>query len=211
MKNVLIIGAHYDDAELGAGGTAAKLANEGCNVYKLTLTDNVTKFSQMNINVQYETSVKESAMACKVLGVHEITEFQPIECCQLTYNTETMQKIEDIIYNYKIDTVFMHYTDDLNQDHIAASKLCITASRHCENIFLYQSNLYILPHPFAPTYFVDISDYIEQKRTALCQYTGDHNRFNSLFETNIERNRVWGYANKVQYAEGFIPLKFLLK
>jgi len=51
MKNVLIIGAHYDDAELGAGGTAAKLASEGKNVYKLTLTDNETNFCQMGIKV----------------------------------------------------------------------------------------------------------------------------------------------------------------
>lgn len=46
LKNVLIIGAHYDDAELGAGGTAAKLASEGKTVYKLTLTDNETDFCQ---------------------------------------------------------------------------------------------------------------------------------------------------------------------
>ena len=52
MKNILIVGAHYDDAELGAGGTAAKLAAEGKNVYKLTLTDNVTRFSPMNMNVE---------------------------------------------------------------------------------------------------------------------------------------------------------------
>ncbi len=29
MKNILIIGAYYDDAELGVGGTAAKLVSEG--------------------------------------------------------------------------------------------------------------------------------------------------------------------------------------
>lgn len=29
MKRVLIIGAHYDDTELGVGGTAAKLVDEG--------------------------------------------------------------------------------------------------------------------------------------------------------------------------------------
>lgn len=211
MQNILIIGAHYDDAELGCGGTAAKLVAKGKTVYKLTLTDNVTRFSQMNINVLYETSVQESALACKVLGVHEVTEFKPVECCYLFYNTEIMQEVENVIYKYQIDTVFMHYTDDLNQDHIAASKICITAARHCENIFLYQSNLYVLPHPFSPTFFVDISDYVEKKKEALYQYTGDHNRFNSLFETNIQRNKVWGYANKVKYAEGFIAQRYLLK
>ena len=39
MDNILIIGAHFDDTELGVGGTAAKLAEQGKNVYKLTLTD----------------------------------------------------------------------------------------------------------------------------------------------------------------------------
>lgn len=209
MNNILIIGAHYDDAELGCGGTAAKLAAQGKKVYKLTLTDNVTRFSHMNINVEYETSVKESRLASEVLGVTEIPDFEPVSCCHLFYNTETMQKIENVIYNYNIDTVFIHYADDLNQDHIEASKLCITAARHCQNVFFYQSNLYVLPRPFEPTFFVDISDYIDKKKDALCHYTGDHNRFNSLFQTNIERNHVWGYANKVAYAEGFIAQKFL--
>ena len=83
MKNILIIGAHYDDTELGAGGTAAKLVQKGMNVYKLTLTDNVTKSSHLHINVDYETSVRESAKACAVLGVKEITEFHPVPCTKL--------------------------------------------------------------------------------------------------------------------------------
>lgn len=188
----------------------ARLSSEGKNVYKLTLTNNVTKSSHLHINVEYESSVKESALACEMLGVHEITEFQPIECNQLFYNTETMQKVEDTIYKYNIDTVFLHYYDDLNQDHISASKICLTAARHCDNILLYQSNLYVLPHIFTPTFFFDISDYIEKKKAALYKYTGDHNRFNALFETNIERNHVWGYSNKCAYAEGFVVQKFLM-
>ena len=39
MENILIVGAHYDDTELGAGGTAAKLVRQGKRVYKITLTD----------------------------------------------------------------------------------------------------------------------------------------------------------------------------
>lgn len=29
MENILIVGAHFDDTELGAGGTAAKLVKSG--------------------------------------------------------------------------------------------------------------------------------------------------------------------------------------
>lgn len=209
MQNILIIGAHYDDAELGVGGTAAKFASQGKNIYKLTLTDNVTSSSHLHIKVDYETSVRESSQACAALGVKEITEFKPVPCTQLFYSTEIMQAVEDVLYKYQIDTVFIHYLDDLNQDHIEASKICLTAARHCRNVFYYQSNLYLPPIQYTPTYFVDISGFIEKKKEALFKYTGDHNRNNALFETNIERNHIWGYSNKVEYAEGFMVQKYL--
>jgi hypothetical protein len=34
-------------------------------------------------------------------------------------------------------------------------------------------------------------------------------KFNRLFETSIDRCRVWGYANEVAYAEGFSLIKML--
>ena len=209
MNNVLIIGAHFDDAELGAGGTAAKLVSEGKKVYKLTLTDNTTKFTQKNINVDYDSSKIQSAEACKVLGITEITDFEPVECSTLAYNKEIMQRVEKVIYDYKIDTVFIHFGTDMNQDHVAASQICITAARHCSNILQYQSNGYILDNVFYPTYFIDISDFVQKKREALACYSGEHDRFNRLFETNIERNHIWGYGNEVEYAEGFKIVKFL--
>lgn len=187
------------------------MAAEGKNVYKLTLTNNITHSEHLNIDVEYKKSRDESASACAILGVHEIKDFAPEECNHLSYGTDLMQRVEDVIYKYDIDTVFSHYEDDLNRDHTAAAKICLTAARHCDNIFLYQSNLYILPCPFNPTYFMDISDYIELKKAALAKYTGDHNRFNALFETNIERNSVWGYSNKTKYAEGFVVQKFLYR
>lgn len=210
MDNILIIGAHYDDAELGVGGTAAKLAQKGKNVYKVTLTDNETAFTQMNVYVDALESVRQSSRACQVLGIKEITDFKPVPCNTLTYTTKMMQRIEEVIYNYDIDTVFMHFANDINQDHVAASQLCLTAARHCNNIYQYQSNGYII-NQYEPTLFVDISDYIELKREALAQYEGGHDRFNRLFTTTIERNHIWGYANKVEYAEGFHVIKSIIK
>ena len=211
MENILVIGAHFDDAELGAGGTAAKLVDEGKKVYKLTLTDNATNFTQKGINVDYDSSKLQSAKACAVLGMMEITDFVPVECSKLEYNKEIMQRVEKVIYDYNIDTVFIHFSTDMNQDHVAANQICVTAARHCANILQFQSNGYILDNVFYPTYFVDISSYVEKKREALACYSGEHNRFNRLFDTNIERNHIWGYGNEVEYAEGFKLLKFLQK
>lgn len=210
MNNVLIIGAHYDDSELGVGGTAAKLVENGKKVYKLTLTNNETNFGQMNIHVDADSSVRQSAKACKILGVEEITDFEPIKCCQLYYNTEVMQRVEEVIFRLKIDTVFMHYYDDMNQDHVEASRICKTASRHCQNVLMYHSNGYILQQQLNPLVFVDVSSQMEKKRKALDCYEGDHNRFNKLFDTVIQRNQIWGYANKCEFAEGFLPLKMMI-
>ena len=198
MNNILIVGAHFDDAELGAGGTAAKLASQGKKVYKLTLTDNETNFSAMNINVAFESSKRQSAEACRILGVEEITDFKPVACSELEYSKELMQRVEKYIFDLNIDTIFMHFNADMNTDHVAASRICLTAGRHCKNIIQYQSNGYVLENVFYPTFFVDISEFIEKKRQALASYGKEHNRFDSLFEVTVERNRVWGYPNKCQ-------------
>ena len=207
MNNILVVGAHFDDAELGCGGTMAKLASEGKNVYKLTLTDNVTNFEQMNIHVDMENSRIDSARACEEMRVNEITDFDMIKCNALVYTTEIMQKVEAIIFEKNIDTVFIHYNSDMNQDHIAASKICLTAARHCKNIFYYQSNGYVLDKTFYPTVFFDISDFYDVKKRALEHYRGDHNRFERLFDVSLKRTEIWGYSNKVAYAEGFVPVK----
>lgn len=208
IKNVLVIGAHFDDSELGCGGTMAKLAANGVQVYKLTLTDNVTDFKQMNITVGFNDSLRDSAKACEVLGVKEITDFEFVECNKLSYCSEVMQRVETIIFKYEIDTVFIHFPDDFNQDHTAASQICKTAARHCRNILFYKSNGYADEVPFNPSVFVDISgEPFEKKKLALAQYQGDHNRFNRLFDVALKKTEIWGYANKAENAEGFVPLK----
>lgn len=209
MQRILVIGAHFDDAELGAGGTAARLANAGKQVYKLTLTDNVTRYEQKRIRVDYESSKLQSRKAAEICGMVQIDDFVPVECSTLAYNREVMQRVEKVIFDYQIDTVFIHFGTDMNQDHVEASRICITAARHCDNILEYQSNGYILDNVFYPTFFVDITSYVDRKREALGQYGEEHDRFNRLFDTNIERNKIWGYANEVGYAEGFRVVKML--
>lgn len=208
MNNILIIGAHFDDAELGAGGTAAKLVAAGKKVYKITLTDNVTHFEQRKVDVDFESSKMQSAQACAVLGVEELP-FETEECSRLQYNKDVMQRVESIIFQYDIDTVFIHFSEDMNQDHVEANRISLTAARHCRNVLEYQSNGYILDNAFYPTYFVNISDFVQKKSEALGKYGSNHNRMNRLFTTILERNHIWGYSNEVEYAEGFRIVKMI--
>lgn len=210
IQNAIGIGAHFDDVDLGCGGTLARIASEGGKAYKVTLTDNVTEFSQMNIKVDFESSRADSSKACEILGITEIHDIPVQRCNELIYSTELMQNIEKVVFDKKIDTVFIHFNSDFNQDHIAASQLALTASRHVRNIFYFQSNGYILESSFYPTIFFDVSDFAKKKEQALRCYRGDHDRFNRLFDVSLKRNDVWGYANKVAYAEGFLPVKMCI-
>lgn len=212
MEKILVIGAHYDDPELAAGGSMAKWVMEGKKVYKLILTDNETNFSQKKIFVKREKSVKESARSCEVIGCEEVL-WEEVKCGKLAYEQKYMQKIEAFIFNTKIDTILIHHLSDVNQDHAASSTLSYVAGRYCDKILTYQSNKYILPTDFYPRYFVDITSTVEKKKKALECYSGDHNRFNSLFNMTIQQNRVWGYQSSMNekecYAEAFGVIKFV--
>lgn len=213
MQNILVIGAHYDDAELGAGGSMAKWSKEGKTVFKLTLTDNVTNFDKKGIKVENDSSVKESAEACKILGIKELTDFYLEECTNLQFNKKQMQQIESFIIDNNIDTIVMHYTSDIQQDHVHAATISYVAGRYCDNILMYQSNKYVLPEDFYPRYFIDITNTVELKKKALACYGEGHNRYNSLFDMTITQNRVEGYKinmnEKESYAESFMIMKMV--
>lgn len=212
IKNVLFIGAHYDDVDLGAGGTAARLAAEGCKVYKLTLTDNLVEESVFSKYTAIDSSKRESQKACKILGIMEVTEFEAERNCHLMYSTELMQRVEAIIVKYNIDTVFIHSEYDMNHDHVEAAKVCKIAARHVNNIYVHRANIYVTETQFAPRVYWDISNYVELKKQALGAYGEEHQRImadgqNRLFEDVIHQNKIWGYAINTMYAEGFEVIK----
>lgn len=212
MKKILVIGAHFDDAELGAGGSMAKWAIEGKEVYKLTLTNNVTNFEMRNIQVDFESSSKESSKACEILGVKEITHIPYEICTELDYTKHQMQLIESFILENSIDTVVMHNIFDIQQDHIHAATISYVAGRYCDKLLMYQSNKYILPLDFYPRFFVDITKTIKLKEKALDCYSYSHNRYKKLFEMTLKQNRVYGYQVTMNedeaFAEAFQIIKF---
>ena len=210
MNNILVIGAHFDDAELGAGGTMAKYVAMGHNVYKITLTDTEVKSDLMNLDIKTETGRENSANACAAIGAKEI-DFPAAKYGNLTYTQETMQALEKVISDYDIDTCIFHFKEDYNTDHLAANQICYTAARHCDNLLMFQSNPYIIGESFYPNVFVDVTDFVDKKRAALQCYEAAHNRQGNLFETNIERNKIWGYGNHCGYAEGFVAVKLKLE
>ena len=163
--NILVIGAHYDDAELGAGGSMAKWVKEGNKVFKLTLSDNDTRFKDKKIYVKPHEAKSESKKACEILGVEELNDLVlPQKCTELVYNKRDMQKIEAFILDRQINMIVMHNIFDIQQDHVHAATISYVAGRYCDSVLMYQSNQYVLPVDFYPRYYVDISKTIDLKK-----------------------------------------------
>ena len=154
MRKILAIGAHFDDVELAAAGTLNYLSNKGAEVFKITLTDNVTKSKELKLNVKFQSSLKSSQKACKIIGVKHIENKMKKKCNFLKYDTNLMQYLEKIIFENQIDTVFTHYKDDVNKDHVACHEIAVTAARHCKNIFTFQSNFHLSSNSFPPTFLI---------------------------------------------------------
>jgi len=215
MNKILVIGAHYDDAELAAGGSMAKWVNEGKEVFKLTLSDNDTNFAKRNIRIYADEALEDSKKACEVLGVIEIADFPLQGSTDLVYDKKQMQLIESFILDKKIDTILIHNMFDIQQDHVHASTISYVAGRYCDNIITYQSNKYVLPVNYYPRFFIDITGTIKRKENALNCYRGLHNRDNKLFEITINQNKIWGYEctmnDNESFAEAFDIIKYTIR
>ncbi len=79
MDTILVIAAHPDDEVLGCGGTMARLALEGNNVFTLILGEGVTSRDRKRDLVKRENEIaelkKQAENANRILGVKKVYTF----------------------------------------------------------------------------------------------------------------------------------------
>jgi N-acetylglucosamine malate deacetylase 1 len=210
--NILIIGAHHDDIELGCGGTVARLTSEGHNAFGIILTNSETHYEEKNIHRSTEQAFSEATKAANVIGLQLAELDYPLsDNGELQYSAELMRKIEMFIVKHDIQKVFSHWQYDMNTDHAAAAKLTTVAARHIPTVLQYRSNWYQPDRAFHGIYYVDISKHIEYKIKSLEKYSGEiENRSKEWMNSFIDYNRSWGFSIGVQYAEVFEPVRISL-
>src|SRR5918999_263508 len=107
--NILAIGAHPDDVELGCGGLLLKAAKNGHNVFVYTLT----KGSASGDPNKRTQELKYSA---DYIGV-KTSWIDNFEDTKLSLNSELINHIEYIINKSKADIVYTHSISDIHHDH----------------------------------------------------------------------------------------------
>lgn len=209
-KNVLVVGAHPDDVEIGCGGTCALHAKNGDNLYLLVMTNPFyTNYNGKILRtVEDDIEVQNGAM---VLGGKLIN--LGFESKKVPYSAESIEAINKIIDDYNIDIIYTHWYHDTHQDHMRTTQSVIAAGRYVKNILMYEPE-----YPsgrsyqgFRNQYYVDITSAFEIKMEALRQHKSQVDKYGEdLFLGAVKARAVHrGYEIGGKYAECFEILRLI--
>lgn len=204
MTNVLAIGAHPDDIELGCGGALAKHTQQGDMVHLLVLTTGQAGPGNA------ELRIAEQHLAAEALGVKQENVFWGglPDGRVSNYELELVHVIEEVIRETSSTVVYTHGALDSHQDHRAVAEATWGAARQARNVLCYDSPS---SHSFNPSVFVDISATLDQKVTALECHTSQVES-SLMASTSLVRTQAGyrGFQARVAAAEGFMPHRLLL-
>ncbi len=209
-KNILAIGAHFDDIELGCGGTIARHVENGDNVIMLVLTDSAYLNYDGTVIRTKETALKEGQNAAKILGVKNLISCG-LETKTLQYGYELIELMNKIVDENNIDIIYTHWDKDVHQDHSAIGRATLNAGRHVKNILMYRSNWYHTSFEFRGNYYVDISNFMDIKIASVKAHENEYKKFgDGWIEFFVNENRNAGQKIGCQYAEAFEVIKVFI-
>jgi LmbE family N-acetylglucosaminyl deacetylase len=176
---IIVFGAHPDDAELKAGGTAAKWAKLGHKVKLVSVTNGDIGHWSMDREPLAARRLKEVQAADKLLGA--ATEVLDIHDGELEPTLENRKQITRAIRNWQADIVISHRPWDYHPDHryvgvlVQDAAFMVTVPKFCPDtpalkvnpVFLYSSDGFEKPYRFTADVCVALDDVIETKWDAI--------------------------------------------
>ncbi|MEX1041098.1 MAG: PIG-L family deacetylase [Pirellulaceae bacterium] len=176
---IIVFGAHPDDAEYKAGGTAALWAKAGHEVKLVSLTNGDIGHWNMAGGELAKRRTVESAEVAERLGVTSLV--LDIHDGELMPTLENRRTITRLIREWDADIVISHRPWDYHPDHrytgilvqdaaymVAVPFFCPDVPPLDKNpVFLQTSDRFQKPYPFTPDIAVAIDDVFEVKVDAL--------------------------------------------
>lgn len=206
--NVLVIASHMDDEIIGCGGTIAKHISNGDEVYVLYIaTKQSIRFDKNILEIRKSHVQKVS----KALNIKKIF-FADLPLIMLDNipQLDVVTSIERVLYEVKPEIVYCHYNNDINSDHRVVFESTAVWCRPSKTPFIKKVYLYEIfgsSVNFLPNYYVDISNYIDKKLSALSLYTTEIHAQTRSIETLRTQARYRGSEINVDYAEAFYLYK----
>jgi len=180
MSRVLVIAPHPDDEVLGVGGTMARLAHEGHDVFVAIVTrGDPSMFDPAFI----EQGRQEAVEAHRLLGVREtifLNNF-PAALLDTIPHCRLNEALRELLYNVKPDILFIPFYGDVHIDHRLIFESVLVAARpndvhQVKTIYAYETlsetnwNAPPLTPGFLPNIYFDISAFLEVKLQAMSIY-----------------------------------------
>ncbi len=215
--SIVVVAPHPDDAELGMGGTIARLVDEGHRVTIVDLTD-----GEPTPCGNHDRRMQEASAADAVLGCQRIN--LGLRNRELTHTLAHRHALAAVLRRVRCEVLFVPHPDDAHPDHVAASAIArdarfdakLTQSAiagdpvHPKRLFHYFCTH--LKSVQQPTFALDITAWMSRKRRAILAYESqviDHPPNRSLPDQVEARDRYFGSRIGVAAAEPFWSAELL--
>ncbi|USG63481.1 bacillithiol biosynthesis deacetylase BshB1 [Brevibacillus ruminantium] len=217
--DILAIGAHPDDVEIGAAGTLLLASKRGEKVGILDLT-----YAELSSNGTVERRQEEAAAADQILGSTARYNFGFPDRGLEKVREDAISRVVDLIRETRPRVVLAPYWQDRHPDHESVSRI-VREAVFSSGIRKYSANLslpayrpskllyYFINSTVKPDVVVDITDVYEGKMNVLRCYRSQFEQEadsvatplnNGYLESVTYRERLFGQESGVMYAEGFV-------
>jgi LmbE family N-acetylglucosaminyl deacetylase len=217
---IVVFTAHPADSIIGVGGTLAKYAQEGHDVVDVCATIGQALRPDMNPDDVGRIREKERINAAKILGYSDVRNMGYRDT-ELPYNRKIVGEITEIVRAERPDIVMTYWWQNVHPDLRNLSQAVSDALIFAAFYFPSQlptwnvKKLYVFSSlnsvNWDPEFYIDITDYIKQKRQALQELTlvdelireWEGPASTGLADQIISQNRQYGLYSSVPYAEAF--------
>jgi LmbE family N-acetylglucosaminyl deacetylase len=206
VRNFLVLSAHTDDMELGAGATVRYLIESGSEATSVVFSD--CKKSVDKSKYPEDVLRKECSAAASHLGISDlrILDFPVRELPRL--RQEVLETIYKLRKETHFDLVLTAWTGDMHQDHRTVAEETLRA-------FMRQDTT-ILAYPipgncpnFTPQVYVPVDEVNLEKKIEMLQSYQSQVVKRSYFDKEGIKGWMsyYGIHIGVGYAEAFVPQK----
>ncbi len=174
-KRIIVFGAHPDDCELEAAGTAARWAKLGYKVKFVSVTNGDIGHHEMAGAPLARRRTAEVKRCAEILGIE--SEVLDIHDGELMPTLENRRTITRKIREWKADVVISHRPNAYHPDHrytgilVQDAAFMVIVPSFCPDVpalrknpvFLYTEDGFKKPNPFEPDVVVPIDTTLDQK------------------------------------------------
>lgn len=173
-KRGLFIIPHPDDLELSCSITVQKMLRLGYNIKVVTVCSG-------ELTGDPVVREREGRSSCAYLGVQDVVFLKYPQFKMPENRWSIKEDLERIIKDFKPDTTFVPWIEDVHEDHATISELSLVASRGTKNVYYF-------PTPSSLNFIPDIAvlgtgDMLDKKVAAI-----------KLHETQADSGRIWPEA-----------------